>query len=51
MVKPTKYELSLIARNTGIKDYQNMSRGKLLSALDESEGILKDLSKNGLEQI
>ena len=49
MAKPTKYELSLIARNRGIKGYQNMSREKLLSTLDESERILKDLSKNGLE--
>ena len=51
MVKLTKYELRLIARNRGIKNYQNMSREKLLSTLDKSERITENLSKNGLEQI
>ena len=51
MVNLTKYELKLIAGNRGIKGYQNMSREKLLSTLDESEHILKDLSQNGLNQI
>ena len=51
MVKPTKYELKFIARNRGIKNYQNMSTEELLSILDESERILKDLSQNGLKQI
>ena len=35
----------------GIKNYQNMSREKLLNTLDESERILKNLSQNGLERI
>ena len=51
MVNLTKYELKLIAGNRGIKGYQNMSREKLLSTLDESERILKNLSQNGLNQI
>ena len=38
-----------MARNRGIKNYQNMSREELLSTLDESERILKDLSQNGLK--
>ena len=33
MVKLTKNELRLIARNSGIKNYKNMSREKLLSAI------------------
>ena len=51
MVSSTKHELTLIARNRGIKNYQNMSREKLLSTLDESEHIFENLSQNGLEQI
>ena len=49
MVKLNKYKLRLIARNRGIKNYQNMSREKLLSTLDKSEHITENLSKNGLE--
>ena len=51
MVNLTTRELRLIVGQRGIKDYQNMSREKLLSTLDESEHILKDLSQNGLKQI
>ena len=51
MVNPSTYELSLIARNRGIKNYQNMSREKLLSTLDESERIFENLLQNGLERI
>ena len=51
MVKLTKYELRLIARNRGIKNYQSMSREKLLSTLDKSECITENLSKNGLHKI
>ena len=51
MINLTKYELKLIAGNRGIKNYQNMSREKLLSAVVESEHIIKNLSKNGLEKI
>ena len=35
MVKLTKYELRLNAKNRGIKNYQSMSREKLLSTLDD----------------
>ena len=51
MVKLTKYEVKLIAKNGGIKDYQSMSREKLLSILDKSECITENLSKNRLERI
>ena len=51
MVNPTKYELKFIAKNRGIKNYQNMSREELLSTLDKSEHITENLSKNGLERI
>ena len=51
MVKLTKYELRLIARNRGIKNYLNMSREKLLSTLDKSEHIIENLSKNGHKKI
>ena len=45
MVNLTTHELRLITGKRGIKNYQNMSREILLSTLDESEGIFKDLSK------
>ena len=51
MVNLTTYELRLIAGKRGIKNYKNMSREKLLSTLDESEGNFKNISQNGLEQI
>ena len=51
MVNLTKYELELIAEKRGIKNYQNMSREKLLSTLDESERILENLSQNGFKEI
>ena len=51
MVNLTTHELRLIAGKRGITNYQNMSREKLLSSLDESERIFKNLSQNGLERI
>ena len=51
MVNFATYELRLITEKRGIKNYQNMSREKLLSTLYESERILNGLSKNGLERI
>ena len=51
MVNLTTHKLRLIAGKRGIKNYQNMSREKLLSTLDKSEHILKDLSQNELKQI
>ena len=51
----TKYELKFIAGNRGIKNYQNMSRERLLSTLDESMGLkrivkIQNLSQNELKQ-
>ena len=51
MVNLTTYKLRLIAGKRSIKNYQNMSKEKLLSALNESEGIFENLSQNGLERI
>ena len=51
MINLTKYELKLIEGNRGIKNYQNMSTDELLSAIAESERIIKDLSQNGLEKV
>ena len=51
MVKLTKYELKLTAKNRGIKNYLNMSREKLLSTLDKLEYITENLSKNKLNKI
>ena len=49
MINLTKYELKLIAGNRGIKNYQNMSKEKLLNAIVKSERIFENLSQNGLE--
>ena len=46
MVKLTKNKLRLIAKNKGIKNYQNMS-----STLDKLKSITENLSKNGLKKI
>ena len=51
MVNLTTYELMLIAGKGGIKNYKDMSREKLLNALDESERNFNTLSEKGLEQI
>ena len=51
MVNLTTHELRLIAGKRIIKNYQNMSREKLLSTLDESEHIFENLSQNGLKRI
>ena len=51
MVNLTTHELRLIAGKRGIKNYENMSREKLLSTLDESEHNFKNISQNGLERI
>ena len=48
MVKLAKYELRLIARNRGIKNYLNLSREKLLSTFDKSERITEIYQKMGL---
>ena len=51
MVNLTTYELRLIARKRGIKNYRNMSRKKLLSTVDELERNIKTASEKGLERI
>ena len=51
MVNLTTYELRLIAGKRSIKNYQNMSRQKLLSTLDESQCNFKNISQHGLERI
>ena len=51
IVELTKYELRIIARNTGIKSYQSMSQEKLLDANLKYDCITKNLSQNGLEKI
>ena len=45
MVKLTTYEVKLIAKNRGIKNYQSMSKEKLLNILDKSERITKNYQK------
>ena len=51
MINLTKHELKLILGNRGIKNYQNMSKEKLLSTIVKSERITENLSQNGLERI
>ena len=51
MVKITENKVRLIAKNKGIKDYQNMSKEKLLSTLDKIKRIKNKLLKNGLNKI
>ena len=51
MVKMTENKLTLIAKNKGIKDYQNMSKEKLSSTLDKLKCITENLSKNRLKKI
>ena len=51
MVNLTLNELRLIAGRRGIiKNYNNISREKLLYTLDESERNFENLSQNGLER-
>ena len=51
MINLTTYELRLIPRKRGIKNYENMSREKLRNTLDESECNFNALSEKGLLQI
>ena len=51
MINLTKYKVKLIAGNRGIKNYQNMSRKKLLKTLNKSDCNFKNISLNGLKQI
>ena len=47
----TKDELKLIAEKRGIKNYQNMSRKKLIKALDKSKCNFKDITLKKLDEI
>ena len=51
IVKMTENKLRIIAKNKGIKNYQNMSKEKLLSALGKLKSITENLLQNGLEKI
>ena len=51
MVNVRTYNLRLITGKRGIKNYQNMSREKLLGTVDESERVFKNISRNGLKRI
>ena len=51
IVNPSEYELRLIAKNRGIKNYKNMSIEKLLSTLDEKEHNLNTLLEKGHKKI
>ena len=44
-------ELKLIAEKRGIKNYQNMSRKKLIRALDKSKHNFKDITLKKLDRI
>ena len=51
MVNLSEYELRLIAKNRGIKNYKNMRTEKLLSTLNETEPNLNIISERRLNQI
>ena len=51
MVNFTTDELRLIGEKRGIKNYQNMSRKKLLSTLGKSGRNFKNILQNGFERI
>ena len=51
MVKMTENKLKIIAKNKGVKNYQNMSKEELTSALDKLKSINENLSRNELKKI
>ena len=51
MVKMTENKLRIIAKNKGIKNYESMSKEKLLSAIDKLKSITENLLENGLGKI
>ena len=51
MVKMTENKLKIIAKNKGVKNYQNMSKEELTSALDKLKSINENLSRNVLKKI
>ena len=50
MEKFTTDELKLIAEKRGIKNYQNISRKKLIKALDKSKHNCKDITLKKLDR-
>ena len=51
MEKLTTEELKLIAEKRGIKNYQNMSRKKVIRALDKSKRNFKDIALTKFHQL
>ena len=51
MVKMTKNKIRIIAKNKRIKNYQNMSKEELTSALYKLKSITENLSRNELKKI
>ena len=51
MVKFTAHELRVITEKRGIKNYNYMSREKLLSTVEESKCNFKNILQNGLKSI
>ena len=51
MIKLTEYELKLIARNRGIKNFQDMTEEKLLDAILKYDRITKNFLENRPKQI
>ena len=51
MEKMTENKLRIIAKNKGIKNYESMSKEKLLSAIDKLKSITENLLENGLAKI
>ena len=49
MVNLSEYELKLISKIKGIKNYKNMTREKLLSTLNEIERNLNTISERRLK--
>ena len=50
MVKLTENKIRLTAKNKGIKNYQNMSKEKLLNALDKLKVLPKIYQKMDLRK-
>ena len=47
----TENKLKIIAKNKGVKNYKNMSKEELTSALDKLKSINENLSRNELKKI
>ena len=47
----TENKLRIIAKTKGIKNYESMSKEKLLSVIDNLKNITENLLENGLEKI